>query len=266
MNIDEYRLLKAELAKESEQGAGVNAQAQQVSAESVQPSLQESQQGESAPNAQGTETITGNETNPSEAQFIDIDGEKVSLDELRRGYLRQSDYTKKTQDVARQQRELEFARQVVQKVQSNPEVQQAIQYNPVEMERQLLEAERYDLMLQREVGELSNKYSDFEVSEVLDFALQRKMNNLEDAYLLNKQYKGSTPQNNLQPNSPSIDVESLKAQIRAELQAELNTSTIISGNSGQAPAPRRDVALSPEQAKVARAMRMSPEEYARWSN
>lgn len=258
MNILEYRELKAQMEKEE-----ANAQTQQSSTPDVPPSNENSPQSESLPNAQGTETNPPNENNPNEAQFFDIEGQKVTLDELQRGYLRQSDYTKKTQDLARQQRELQQYRGVVDAVKQSPEAQQAIQYNPVEMERQMLEAERYDLQLQREVNTLSSKYADFEVSDVLNFALERKMNNLEDAYLLNKQYKQSqTPPSN---NTQTPDVESLKAQIRAELEAEMNTGTIISGNSGNAPSPRQEVQLTPQQLKVARAMKMSPEEYVRWS-
>ena len=42
---------------------------------------------------------------PDEAeQFFDIDGNQVSLSELRSGYLRQADYTKKTQEIAEQRK------------------------------------------------------------------------------------------------------------------------------------------------------------------
>lgn len=39
-----------------------------------------------------------------EEQFFDFDGEQVSLTEVRNGYLRQQDYTKKTQEIAEQRR------------------------------------------------------------------------------------------------------------------------------------------------------------------
>ena len=39
--------------------------------------------------------------------FVDIDGEKVSIEEVKLGYLRQADYTKKTQAVAEQRKAAE---------------------------------------------------------------------------------------------------------------------------------------------------------------
>ena len=40
-----------------------------------------------------------------EDQFIEIDGEQVSLTDLRNGYLRQQDYTRKTQEIAEERRQ-----------------------------------------------------------------------------------------------------------------------------------------------------------------
>jgi len=40
-----------------------------------------------------------------EDQFIEIDGEQISLSDLRNGYLRQQDYTRKTQEIAEERRQ-----------------------------------------------------------------------------------------------------------------------------------------------------------------
>ena len=48
---------------------------------------------------------------PKEPEFLDIDGEKVSVEEVKLGYLRQSDYTRKTQAVAEQRKAVEEDRQ-----------------------------------------------------------------------------------------------------------------------------------------------------------
>lgn len=275
MNLLEYREMKAqELAEQNSttNGEQANAQTQQVSTDPVQPSVQTSSQGEPVQSTEGAEGSTQPDTSsakPNEPQVFEINGQQVTLDELQRGYLRQSDYTRKTQDVAKQARELEQAREVMNRVRSNPEIAQSVGYDPVENERALLEAERYDLMLQQEVNSLSTKYADFEVSEVLDFALERKLNNLEDAYLLNKQYKQNVPSqpNTNQPQytqSQPVDVEALKAQLRAELLAEQNTSTLISTQGGSAPTTPTAPQLSEAELRTAKAMRMSPEEYAKW--
>lgn len=49
--------------------------------------------------------------NPKEPEFLEIDGEPVSIEEVKLGYLRQSDYTRKTQAVAEQRKAAEEERQ-----------------------------------------------------------------------------------------------------------------------------------------------------------
>lgn len=46
----------------------------------------------------------------SQAETVEIDGEQVPIDELKAGYLRQSDYTRKTKELAAQREEVENAR------------------------------------------------------------------------------------------------------------------------------------------------------------
>src|SRR5690606_7380480 len=66
-----------------------------------------------------------------EDPLIDIGGEKFRLSEVqewRKGYLRQSDYTRKTQRLAERERELQ---QALQQVQPMLQLQQLLQSNPV---------------------------------------------------------------------------------------------------------------------------------------
>jgi hypothetical protein len=244
MNLMEYRAMKAqEESAPAEQPAVVEPVVETVTAEPTPPSV---------------------DTTPA-PQTFDIDGQQVTLEELQKGYLRQSDYTKKTQDVARQAREAQEALELVERIKENPELSQQLNYDPVQADNQKLQQNYYDLLLQQEVQTLSTKYADFEVSEVLDFALEREMDNLEDAYLLNKSYKTNAPtQVNTPVSAPAIDVEALKAQIRAELLAEQNTATIIT-SGGSAPTPQAEVQLSEAQLRIARGMGMTPEEYVKWS-
>ena len=53
------------------------------------------------------------EDEDSEPVYTTPDGEEVTLDELKRGFLRQSDYTKKTQEVAQQRQQVEQAAQAL---------------------------------------------------------------------------------------------------------------------------------------------------------
>jgi hypothetical protein len=54
-----------------------------------------------------TDNHDGSEGMDTEDQVFEIDGQKLTLDELKAGYLRQSDYTKKTQELATKRKELE---------------------------------------------------------------------------------------------------------------------------------------------------------------
>lgn len=268
MDLMEYRAMKAQEATDSTKGEQPNAQAVQSTTEPIQQTNPETKPGEPTSSTNPLETTPQVEPNPTTStlpETIDVNGQKVSLEELTKGYLRQSDYTKKTQEVARQAREAQEALAVFNQIKQNPELAEQLQINPLELENQALQQNYYDLMLQQEVSTLSSKYADFEVSEILDFALQHNMENLEDAYLLNKQYKGnvqsSAPST---PNTQAIDVEALKAQIRAELLAEQNTSTIISTNGGAPPTTQATPQLSESEIRVARMMKLSNEDYVKW--
>lgn len=69
--------------------------------EAVEADLQEETTNEEVDNTQ------------EEAEIINIDGQEWTMDDLRGGILRQSDYTKKTQDLAEQRRSLDKANQEI---------------------------------------------------------------------------------------------------------------------------------------------------------
>ena len=59
----------------------------------------------------------------SEAYTVKIDGveQSVSLDELRNGYQRQADYTRKTQELATERERLAQGEAIVQALESDPQ-------------------------------------------------------------------------------------------------------------------------------------------------
>jgi hypothetical protein len=246
MNIDEYRAMVE---------AEKNAPPQEPVTE---PEVEQ----ESVP----TDEPKSTEPESNVPQTFDVNGQQVTLEELQRGYLRQSDYTKKTQEISRQQRELERLQQLKEQVEAHPELAQQVGYDPQATYQQELEASYYDLLVQQEVNELSTRYADFDAQSVLEFASENEMDNLEHAYLLHKQLVPSQPKIDAytKPADPVVDVEALKAQLRAELQAEMNTSTIISGG-GTPPTPPKEIQLSAHEQKIARAFKLTPEQYKRWS-
>jgi hypothetical protein len=217
------------------------------------------------------QTETKVETKPIETpkppEKITIDGVgDVTLEELKKGYMRQNDYTQKTQDVSRQKKELQDAATLYETLKNNPQIVQELKKNmpvpqavdPTMKKVTELENKMFDMMLQNEISILSNKYKDFEVREVLEMAKEKQTTNLEDAYLLVKARK-QTP----------TDVESLKNQLRQEIIKELAndkeaTSTIISSNDNQPVVQDNKPQLSEGEKRVARMMKMSEADYLKW--
>ena len=221
MNLDEYRAMKAEEAQQVEVTPSVQTE-QSATPTPEQTNQTENQAGSASENG-------GNETTTSEAPTeIEIDGQKVSIDELKNGYMRQSDYTRKTQELAITRQQTTRAQEMYKKISENPEFAQEVSekvgmdyLDPTQEQLQELQSAYQDLLLEREVERLSNRYEDFNPQQVLQFAYDHKYENLEDAYLLWKS-KSDAPVNNA-----SVDVGSLKEQIRQELLAELQLDQTV---------------------------------------
>ena len=252
MNIEQYRALKAKELEEANNP---------VPEETVQEPVVEDKPEEK----QDKEEVI--EENPEpQAIEVEIDGQKLTLDELKNGYLRQSDYTKKTQELSKQRKEAEEAVKFYDDLKKNPQmVRQIKEHQPVPATldpatSKIIELENkmYEMMLEKEIETLQSKYSDFEVREVLEMAQKKEITNLEDAYLLVRSRK-----------QPSVDEKTLKEQLKKEVRAELErelkeTKTIISSQVDSKPVVSKDPELSPGELKVAKHMGMSPKEYAKW--
>jgi hypothetical protein len=55
-------------------------------------------------------TLDGTAMQTEQPTTVEINGEQVSIEELKAGYFRQSDYTKKTQELAEERRKIEELR------------------------------------------------------------------------------------------------------------------------------------------------------------
>ena len=65
---------------------------------------------------------TGNEQSQiADSSLVNVNGKQVSVSELRDGYMRQADYTQKTQDIAEKEREAEKALVLYQALQDKPQ-------------------------------------------------------------------------------------------------------------------------------------------------
>lgn len=247
MNIEEYREMKAQMEQED-----ASTQPQQE----VEPTLPEPE----AP------------IEP-EVQMFDIDGKQVSIDELKSGYLRQSDYTRKTQELRRKERDAQQALKTLEQLQSDPYVAKAFAdefniptLNPEVRAVREMQDKYYDLLIETQFREMHEKYGDFDEQEVIDVAIQGKIEDLDMAYHVSKARKGGGSQESDQ-SFAQLNADELRKQIREEvlreLRASADTSSVIDSR-GATQVRSNEPQLSPDEARVARAMGMDVTEYARW--
>lgn len=288
MNIDEYRAMKAQEEENSkDKGDQPNAQTDKSSDEPVQTSTEkdaesgnasgedtkpeEGSQEENKPDKSDEETPQSKED-----EVIEIDGQKVTINELKNGYMRQSDYTRKTQEVKREAEKAQQAMDFMEQVQGNPQLAENLSQqlnnpylDPTQSKYKEMEDKYYDMLLQNEIRDLESKYNDFDIREVLQTARDGGIKDLDTAYHVYKS-RNSSSQESKKETSVSTDQmkEDLRNEILAELKAEqesnVDTSTVI--QSGGDTAPIRDTSpkISSQESKVAKMMGMKDDEYAKW--
>ena len=158
-------------------------------------------------NADNADVDTSGSVETNDAPTVTLsDGTVVDLEEMERGYLRQSDYTKKTQELSRQRDELSQAEQLLNALESDPQgTLDALQrhllvdqpdlddLDPMEAElkdhRQFIEQQRAAALqyeVEAELGALADQYGDFDWNAVLEFAVEKEIPDLEAALLLHQ--------------------------------------------------------------------------------
>jgi hypothetical protein len=257
MNLDQYL---ASVQAESESQTQTQTE-QPATTETTAPAPAETQ---------STET-TSPESTPVVEKLV-VDGEEYTPDkiqELKRGNLRNEDYTRKTQALADQRRELEAQLARVQSP-TAPNVQPNIPQssNPALED---LQNRVYDLMVEKEVAELTAKYPDFDAREALEIATSKRASNLEDAYLIGKAHRSTTaPTPAAQPTTQeTVDRAQLEADIRKQVLAEIeatrtSTQTIISPNDSSSVTHESRPKLSQAEEEFCRKSGMDSEEYVKW--
>lgn len=286
MNIDQYRaMVEAEKAQ-----ADSNKEEQPVDAnkDNEQPPETKTQEQNEANQGSGASSEAKTEEKPASSEVPDtvtIDGEAYTLDqikEMKLGNMRTADYTKKTQELAAQRKELKQAEEVFNFLRANPHIlEQMAQVAPNAPVKGLtpeaqrvaqVEQQMADIMLERDIARLQAQYPDFNVVDVLTVADQKQITNLEDAYFIARGSKGSvtppvTQEKKEEKKDAPLDLEAIKAQVKAdllkELETERNTSSIIS-SQGSAPTNNETPTLSAQEDRVRQMQGLSVEEYLKW--
>ena len=98
---------KADLQPEDEDEGEVEVVEDEVEADTEDSEEAEDGQAEDEEDEADTEEESDEADDDKAEQLVEIEGEKLTLEEVKLGYLRQSDYTKKTQAVAEQRKTVE---------------------------------------------------------------------------------------------------------------------------------------------------------------
>jgi len=246
--------------------------------ELVQPSAETevgTTQGEDVP--AGTEPDQSTEPAPeTTASELELEGiGKVTLDEIRewkQGALRQSDYTKKTQELAKQREELADAMEVYKYLQENPQLVSTLEaiekgaVNPVlrstAPENNLLRDVLYNqkaMEVDMKVSALKQKYGDVDEVALFNKAAELRTEDLEFVY---KAIKFD------QSSGAGLDQQALIEEAKRQLKEEIETNkgkvqTIVGAKAGT-NFNRTVASLTTEEKRVAEAMGMSPSDYLKW--
>lgn len=195
---------------------------------------------------------------------------KVKSDEIREwklGYMRQSDYTRKTQELAKQRTESKEALELYNFFKNNPQMAQAVRDGDTTALKQtpiatvLNKDNHYEdvtmrlasIELDNQINTLKTKYPDFNEVEVLNEADRLGIADLEFIY------------NGLQgkrlPNLVSEITKRIESQLTEKIrQNGIATQTIISTNDVITDANH---GLSDVELTIATKMGLTPEQYAK---
>ena len=199
-----------------------------------------------------------------ESYTVKVDGseEQVSLDELRDGYQRQADYTRKTQELASERSRLQQAEAIVQSLEADPagtlealgdafgvaratgEPTGAVdpwdEPDPNEQRLATLEArlEQQDRVhrrqqVEKQVETLKGSYGEFNASELYQHALKHKIGNLEAALTHMRYNDVATRANKLEQDQERTDAkrEASVVEPSGSKQAGSSTEPVSKPNS-----------------------------------
>lgn len=220
----------------------------------------------------GDTTVEEPELSASQKYNIEGVGEFTAdeIREMRNSGLRQSDYTRKTQDLARQREQLKDAHELYEYLRENPHIVQAMKdaeanpsgiayQNAPTAETEMLKTLAYNqkaMETDLKLNALKQKYGEIDEVALFTKATELGTDDLEFVYKA-LSYDGS------QFNERAA-IEKAKAELKAELEANKGiVSTTVSTRQSSVPTTNT-TSLTAEERRIAAAMGLSENEYAKW--
>lgn len=189
--------------------------------------------------------------------------------EWRSGNLRQSDYTKKTQELARQREQMHEALELFEHLKKNPQLIEAIAENgdaytgnvvrtatPEHEAIQQIMYNQKSLEVDLKLNDLRSRYGDFDETQLFERATALGTEDLETVL---KSMKYET----VAGIDENAIIEKAKKQLMAELEAKKSSvATVVSSKSGTVA--KNKVTLTKEEQRIADGMGISYKDYVKW--
>ena len=271
MNLDQYREMKAqEAAQPIETEVVENVQVEQTPIDSTAQGITQTEQVSEQPPIDGVEASVGQTESPVETNVFDLGGKQYSATEIEEAVTTRANLLQEQARIEQERQQLGLQKQYYDAIQGNPEFAQKFAQTfdlpymtPEQQKIKELNDNYNQLLVKTELNELRANYGDVDERAVIQFAVERNLSRLEDAYNLMQVEKQQ-----YNPRSESVDVDALKEQIRQELERELqskvDTSTIIDTRGSSREVVNNAPTLTQQELKVARNLKMTPTEYAKW--
>ena len=191
------------------------------------------------------------------------------IKELKQSGLRQADYTKKTQEIARQREQMQQAVELFEYLQNNPQLVAALKeaetnpnpeiFNTATPEAKMIQQLAYNqkaMEVDFKLNDLKAKYGDVDEVSLFQKASELHTDDLEFVYKALK-YDGDKV-------DKAALMEEAKRQLKAELEADKNSVSTTIANKPTAPVQATRT-LTEAEKRVANGLDMTEAEYLKWS-
>lgn len=217
------------------------------------------------------EPVSSEASEEAQTFTVEIGGkeETLTLDELRNGYLRQSDYTRKTQELAAQRQQVARAEALVSALQEDPQgtleaLREAygVEFGTgepldpeeariaaLEKQVQLVQERETRAQIGSELSDLHSQYGDFDDDALLRHAIEHQIPNLKAAF---ESYHYQTVRAELD----KVQAERKQAADRAAEEAKRGASFIEGGSSQAAGSVSTN---TPKVKSIAEAFKLAQE-------
>lgn len=212
---------------------------------------------------------TAEPTQTPEEQFFEIDGEKLTpqqIKEFRQGYLRQSDYTKKTQEIANLRNQNKEALELYEYFRANPHLAQKLAESDDEGAKDISKVYK---PTDPKIAELDTKFKVMEINHELDL-LKMQDPNMNEIEILTLANEKAMPIKDAYTLWRGLNFDKIMKETLAKQSANLtqqikkSNSTVTTLINPNDKTNDNNFGLSDAEMRMAEKLEMTYEEYKKW--